>query len=363
MLGAARRSATTTTPRSTPSWPWRCSRSSATGRAARPGGRSAPSSPTPHWSSTTHHPEAVPSPAVGRNPDVEVTRHWPQPGFEHVAAPRWSGSGTAFTWPSASGTWPAGPKAGRWPSRRCGISTLAAGRTPAQAGGDFAAEAHRLGRMTAEMHLAMAACVRCRSTRGSASSDGSCWSTGIEDGLAAAALTCRGRVGEVVERRRAVRDPGPAIRVHGDYHLGQVMRTDTGWYVLDFEGEPARPLEERIERCSPLKDVTGMLRRSTTRAGTSCTERSADEAASLEPLAGAWEARNRPGIFRRLPRRPGIDELLLGAAGVRAGGAARPTSGQGPYELAYERAYRPDWVTSSPLRRHRHRPGWIDRGG
>ena len=108
---------------------------------------------------------------------------------------------------------------------------------PAEAGGDFAAEAHRLGETTAAMHLALAEAF------GAQAGDAGAWADDIE-GQARRSLP--DVVAALVPSTDGLRnaDPGAAIRVHGDYHLGQVLRTDAGWFVLDFEGEPAVP-EER----------------------------------------------------------------------------------------------------------------------
>ncbi len=210
---------------------------------------------------------------------------------------------------------------------------------PAMAGGDFSAEARRLGAITAEMHSALARAF------GSAAGHPAEWAELIAAQVRAEAHPDFDQDGamRIVEDLRGLGDAGPSIRVHGDYHLGQVMRTDAGWYVLDFEGEPARPPEERRRPSSPLRDVAGMLRSFHYASVVALQERE-DECSGL---AEAWEERNRAAF---------LDGYMVGAE--RGGLLADPAAAQvvlsafelekAVYELGYERSHRPDWQ-SIPL--------------
>jgi maltokinase len=283
---------------------------------------------------------------AGPNPDVEVTTALVTAGFEHVATP-------LVTWQEepydlAFGQqYLAGGSEG-WALALTSLRDFYSSDCdyPAEAGGDFAAEANRLGHVTAEMHLALDTAFG----TGPGTQTGASWAA-LVDRIEARLDAARDVAGTnlsqaaaaLVARLRAVVDPGPAIRVHGDYHLGQVMETDTGWYVLDFEGEPARPLGERTLMTSPLKDVGSMLRSFDYAARYALTERTADELSDLEPRAEAWVAHNRQAFLEGYRDVAGIDSLLAGPTSTPVVLLAYELD-KALYELDYERSHRPEWV-------------------
>lgn len=215
---------------------------------------------------------------------------------------------------------------------------------PAEARGDFAAEAERIGEVTAEMHQAMARGF------GTQKVTGADWAEPMEEQLERVLGSGAGAPGgaglldgarRIISRLRDCPDPGPAIRVHGDYHLAQVLRTDAGWFVLDFEGEPARPLEERTRPSSPLKDVAGMVR-SLSYAPAAALSYQEDD---LSELGRAWEARNREAFITGYLRKAVEAEPILPAdPAVRSAVLAAFELDKALYEVAYERANRPDWA-------------------
>jgi maltose alpha-D-glucosyltransferase / alpha-amylase len=142
------------------------------------------------------------------------------------------------------------------------------------------------------------------------------------------------------------------IRVHGDYHLGQTLRTPDGdWTIIDFEGEPARTLEERRQPTSVLKDVAGMLRSFAYARGVA--ERAADaphDRAAASRLE-AWEAGARRAFLGgyRQALVPTALRLVPEDDGALARALAAWELDKALYEVAYEARNRPDWL-ELPLR-------------
>jgi len=286
----------------------------------------------------------------GPNPEVEVTEGLGRVGFSRVAAPlatmTMAETHLAVVQPYLPGGvegWALALTSlrdlfGVFDTQPMPIINLNAappkGIDPAEAGGDFAGEAERLGTVTAGLHLALAEAF------GESSADPAAWADDIASQAAQlpAADVDQTAIESVLDQLRGVADAGAAIRVHGDYHLGQVMRTDTGWFVLDFEGEPARPLEERRRPTSPLRDVAGMLRSFHYASIVALHDRQETD------LAQAWEVRNRQaflGGYLAKANEGGI--LPSDASSVEAVLRAFELE-KAVYELSYERAYRPPWT-------------------
>ena len=282
----------------------------------------------------------------GPNPDVEVTTALATTGFQHVATPLVIWHDEPYDLAFGQQYLAAGSEG--WALALTSLRDFYNSECehPSEAGGDFAAEAGRLGLMTAEMHLALADAFGV-DDRPAAKATWEALVDRIEARLKVAGDLTGDDLSHQAEpllaRLRATEDPGPAIRVHGDYHLGQVMQTDTGWYVLDFEGEPARPLSERRLMTSPLKDVGSMLRSFDYAARYALTERSTTELSGLEPLAEAWEVHNRQAFLEGYRDVERIDSLLAGPMSTPVVLLAYELD-KALYELDYERAHRPEWV-------------------
>jgi maltose alpha-D-glucosyltransferase/alpha-amylase len=136
-------------------------------------------------------------------------------------------------------------------------------------------------------------------------------------------------------------------RIHGDYHLGQVLRVRSDFVILDFEGEPARPLEERRSKQSPLKDVAGMLRSFGYAAYSALmryTSRRPEDLQKLEPWARLWEQAACAEFLRVYRETAGKSPILPSDPDGTQGLLSAFILDKALYELVYELNNRPAWV-------------------
>ncbi|MDR0343542.1 MAG: phosphotransferase [Nocardiopsaceae bacterium] len=283
----------------------------------------------------------------GPNPDLEVTRALARLGSRHIAGPLgWiempvTGTPTVLAILSAY----LRTATDGWSMAATSVRDYFAGEaaSAASAGGDFAGEAHRLGGATAEVHRTLAEAFGTEELPASAAADLAGQMRARLDEAVANVPELAPRAGLLAAAFSDLAKldaPLTVQRVHGDYHLGQVMRTDHGWVIIDFEGEPARPLAERLGRHPVLKDVAGMLRSFEYAAWQQLL--SADPAPRLRDAARDWAHRNQAAFCAGYAEAGGPDPAghatLLRAL----------TLDKAVYEVMYEARNRPSWL-SIPL--------------
>ncbi|MEJ5944828.1 1,4-alpha-glucan branching protein GlgB [Pseudokineococcus basanitobsidens] len=276
----------------------------------------------------------------GENPDVVVAAALWAAGCEQVAQP--------LGWVEGAWTTPDGAAVS---GHLAVVSEFLTGAQDAwreacravEDGESFAGGARSLGRATALVHRALAESFgqtpvtqdgREQLVRGLA--DRVRWALASAPALAPYADALEQHVGSL-EELPAAADLPPLQRVHGDYHLGQVLSVPgRGWVVLDFEGEPLRPLAERVRPDVAVRDVVGMVR-SLDYAGAHVSAGRGD--AALTARAEAWTAEATRALLegyaevdddpRHGPGSPLHRALLLDKA---------------LYEVVYETRQRPQWL-------------------
>lgn len=227
-------------------------------------------------------------------------------------------------------------------------------------GGDFAGEAARLGAALAQVHALMR-------SRFPAERRGARTTAELADAMRGRLDHARRSVPGLeasVPQLHALYDAVAALdtlevqRVHGDLHLGQTLRTSHGWRIVDFEGEPGRPFEQRSLPDSPWRDVAGMLRSFDYAAAmiemSWASDTDTDEAGALRAeRAREWSARAREHFVAAYVAAAASDDGSDGDTGADLTGPHRVlldayVADKAVYEVMYEIRNRPTWV-SIPL--------------